>query len=45
MWGGGAERERNECGEVEQRGRGVSGGMVEEKREGEMLKRKGVKLR
>ena len=26
MWGGGAERERSECGEGEQRGRGVSVG-------------------
>ena len=33
MWGGGAERERSECGEVEQRGRGVSVGRVS--REGE----------
>ena len=24
MWGGGAERERSECGEGKQRGRGVS---------------------
>ena len=26
MWGGGAERERSECGEGAQRGRGVSVG-------------------
>ena len=26
MWGGGAERKRSECGEGEQRGRGVSVG-------------------
>ena len=26
MWEGGAERERSECGEGEQRGRGVSVG-------------------
>ena len=26
MWGGGAERERSECGEGEQRARGVSVG-------------------
>ena len=45
MWRGGAERERSECGEGEQRGRGVSGEMVGGKREGKMLKREIMKLR
>ena len=44
MWGGGAERERSECEEGEQRGRGVSVGMVGEKR-GEIRKKEGVKVR
>ena len=44
MWGGGANRERSECGEGEQRGKGVSGGMVGEKR-GEIWKKEGVKVR